>query len=104
MAATIKVLNGMRKTNANFKKMDKILTGIDYFDCEDIDIFVENIGERHKDFICQVLEVNEEEWEVNKIKICVQFLKELLIFIVYDETDTMYYQSIALMLDKAWFK
>lgn len=101
MAKTaVNVLNGIRWTENNVKKLERIKMGFMFFDCEDLTTFVDEIGERENEFICKAIEANIEDWDKGKNDICLTFLQELLINGVYCGDMKELYEPIAKILAK----
>ena len=72
--ASVNVLTGIRWTESNVKKLEKIKMGFMFFDCEDLTTFVDEIGERENEFICKAVEENIADWDKEKNNICIKFL------------------------------
>jgi hypothetical protein len=98
--ANVNVLTGIRWTEGNVKKIEKIKMGFQFFECDDLTTFVDEIGERENEFICKAVEANIEDWDKEKDKICLTFLQELLINGVYSGDMTELYEPLAKILAK----
>lgn len=88
----------------DFENVTNIAEMIVNNDITTIDEFIEDIAEYwgYKDFICYVMGEYTENWQDNKLKLSINFLKELLIYALEDEEMTLIYIPIADILDKCF--